>query len=400
MDKILRRLRKSFIFILVIVIFLQYSAVTVLAGFNSVAEIESSGRMDYVVKIGNALVSKGFGKKATYGVLANINSESAFDPNLVEAGNGIGFGLVQWSFGRRTQFENFINSKYNGDFKNLEAQVEFLNYELETSLKGEMNASFVNSQLARYGLSISGKAPNSWEEFKNMDNAEDAAKIFMVIFERPSENASVNHWQQRVNMAKELEAALDGKLSGGSSSSESSSSDSEGSSDSVASIQAMRAKTYGIVQEYELVGMVKRETLVADQKEVKLADGSNLSIAQSNNLISIKQDIYNRDKFSILNFLRTCVAFIGILFAVWGILLLVAYIFDRSNVFIELSLVSIVTAGRMTVYAFQESDERSATTKKILNRVFASMVTSFLLISGTLYVGLSDIYFYLQDLIG
>jgi len=132
------------------------------AGYDSWAQIVSGGAESTVIDIGNAAMKQGFNYESTIGLLANINSESGFDTSTIEAGNGIGRGLIQWSFERRTAMEKFIQEKYNGDFSSMEGQMAYLNYEItETSWKGEMNEATVNSQLAAYGLSISSKAPNS-----------------------------------------------------------------------------------------------------------------------------------------------------------------------------------------------------------------------------------------------
>lgn len=55
----------------------------------------------------NFLRSKGLPEKSTGAVMGNIEAESEFDPALVEAGNGIGLGLCQWSYTRRTQLESY-----------------------------------------------------------------------------------------------------------------------------------------------------------------------------------------------------------------------------------------------------------------------------------------------------
>lgn len=55
----------------------------------------------------NFLRSKGLGELSTAAVMGNIYQESRFDPNLVEYGSGVGFGLCQWSYSRRTQLEAY-----------------------------------------------------------------------------------------------------------------------------------------------------------------------------------------------------------------------------------------------------------------------------------------------------
>lgn len=64
-------------------------------------------------------------------LMGNITAESSWDPDAIEAGNSIGFGLCQWSFGRRTQLEAYGTSLYH--------QCEFLWSELtgqNTSVTG------------------------------------------------------------------------------------------------------------------------------------------------------------------------------------------------------------------------------------------------------------------------
>lgn len=79
---------------------------------------------------------------AACGVLANIEKESGFRPDLVEYGysfsNG-GYGICQWtntprgaSTGRKTKLVNYC--KNNGlDYKSLNGQLNYLKYELENS---------------------------------------------------------------------------------------------------------------------------------------------------------------------------------------------------------------------------------------------------------------------------
>lgn len=52
------------------------------------------------------LLGKGLSPEQTAGLMGNIQQESGFRPDAVEGGNGIGFGIVQWSFERRTTLEN------------------------------------------------------------------------------------------------------------------------------------------------------------------------------------------------------------------------------------------------------------------------------------------------------
>lgn len=391
LEDLQRKVKKNlkFLFVGFLILLQLLFPVVVYAGYDSWEQIVSGGAESTVIDIGNAAMKQGFNYESTIGLLANINSESGFDTSTIEAGNGIGRGLIQWSFERRTAMENFIQEKYNGDFSSMEGQMAYLNYEItETSWKGEMNEATVNSQLSAYGLSISSKAPNSWDEFKKMTNAEDAAKIFMVVMERPSYSAGVNHWEQRVRLAKEMAEALKGKLNG------SPSSDDEGKSD-----KDSKSSDSGLPDEWELVGMTKRNYMYDKQNDIKLPDSGSLSIAQGATVASLKEDIHGNDRFALINFLRTFIAFIGIWFFVWAMALIVGYLFDRSNVYFEFSLVSFLTFGSVSVLALEDGQERAVSRSKVLKRVGLALIVGFILVSGAIYIGLSNVIYGIDKLL-
>lgn len=63
------------------------------------------------------LKGKSLPEKSVASVMGNIYAESGFNPNSVEVGNGIGLGLCQWSYGRRTQLEAYgIDLQHQCDF--------------------------------------------------------------------------------------------------------------------------------------------------------------------------------------------------------------------------------------------------------------------------------------------
>ena len=67
-------------------------------------------------------------------IMGNITGESGWNPDAIENGCGIGFGLCQWSFGRRTQLE-----AYGTD---LQHQCEFLWSELTGQNTGTTGADY------------------------------------------------------------------------------------------------------------------------------------------------------------------------------------------------------------------------------------------------------------------
>ena len=66
--------------------------------------------------------------------MGNITGESGWNPDVIEVGTGVGFGLCQWSFGRRTQLETYGTS--------LQHQCEFLWSELTGQNRDVTGASY------------------------------------------------------------------------------------------------------------------------------------------------------------------------------------------------------------------------------------------------------------------
>ena len=125
-------------------------------------------------KVWWAVLDAGYSKEAAAGVLGNIQAESGFDPEVIEGGSGIGFGLCQWSFGRRTQLEAYAASK-GMDPSDENVQIEFLIGEITP---GGGADGYANYQLLTYN----GYSPDDW---KNATTPEDAAIAFCWSFERP-----------------------------------------------------------------------------------------------------------------------------------------------------------------------------------------------------------------------
>lgn len=125
-------------------------------------------------KVWFALLDEGYSKEAAAGVLGNIEAESAFNADLIEKGNGIGFGLCQWSFGRRTQLEAYASSK-GREPSDINTQIEFLIGELTP---GGGASGYATYQLLTYN----GYSASDWE---NATTPEEAAIAFCWSFERP-----------------------------------------------------------------------------------------------------------------------------------------------------------------------------------------------------------------------
>ena len=139
---------------------------------------------DITEKVWNYLRTAGVEPEQAAGIMGNMYAESGFDPSIVEHGNGIGFGLCQWSYGRRKALENFAASqgKKPGD---LQVQLDYLMTELTPS---HFNSYYTGM--------------DNYTMFMNATTPEDAAYYFMWGWERPAEWAGNASLEKRQLAAK------------------------------------------------------------------------------------------------------------------------------------------------------------------------------------------------------
>lgn len=126
--------------------------------------------MSYQSDTWNFLIGKGLTELSVSAIMGNIQAESSFDPDLIEAGNGIGFGLCQWSFGRRTQLE-----AYGTDFNH---QLNFLWSELSGENLSETGADFQWIDQAGYLTHM--------QFMEGIGSLDDLTASFCFCWERPN----------------------------------------------------------------------------------------------------------------------------------------------------------------------------------------------------------------------
>lgn len=158
-------------------------------------------------KVWFALRGAGYSEYAVAAVMGNIQCESGFDANKIEQGSGVGFGLCQWSSGRRTALEKYAKKK-NQDAGNIDLQIEFLLAEL--SLGGGANGCAAHQLGGLSSAKYDGKRykRSDWEKSTDLDVGTMA---FMALFERPSYDPNINHIDQRRIAAKKFYNQFKGK---------------------------------------------------------------------------------------------------------------------------------------------------------------------------------------------
>ncbi len=114
--------------------------------------------------IWNFLSCNGLSANQVAGIMGNIQAESGFNPGIEEKTPRAskGYGIVQWTFGRRTNLENYAKSR-GKSASDLGVQLDFLWIELNTAYKA-----------------------NTLDPIRATTSVETATDIFLRKFERPA----------------------------------------------------------------------------------------------------------------------------------------------------------------------------------------------------------------------
>ena len=364
-----------------------------------------------------SLREEGVSAEVAAAMTARANSESGFDPFMLEGGESSwqarlkapesddapAYGFLQMQdrspggrLGKMLAFvEQFEGGKGTSDPKvSARAQAKaaleefkshdiFASYPVEASGDGAVVTStgtYYPINIKEYGYT---EPINSFEKFKNLKNAKLATLVWTMSAVRPDGGAYRDSYKNDFAMIDPILKDFGGLSVDGSSNSDKV--DADLGSD-------------GLPKEWELVGMSKRKYLYESQNKLDLpSSDSGLTVKQRQHLASIKEDVTSVDGFNLITFLRTLVAFVGILFFVWAIFLMVAYLFDRSNIFFEVSLVSILTFGSITVLALDETDSRKVNASIIAKRVLLALVIGYVLVAGVMYSGLDWLFQIIQS---
>lgn len=164
----------------------------------STTEMEHNATNVYTI-----LSGKGYKKEVICAILGNMQAESTINPNRTEIGEGGGYGLVQWT--PESKLETHAKSLGYSNYTEGETQLEVLNAEI-MNVSGV--ASWYTSSAFIENYYSSGATKEmidvTGEEFKlNANNftVEELTILFMVGYERPSYDPSVNHIESRKKFA-------------------------------------------------------------------------------------------------------------------------------------------------------------------------------------------------------
>lgn len=139
-----------------------------------------------------------------------------------------------------------------------------------------------------------------------------------------------------------------------------------------------------LVDEWELTGMPSKVDLTSYQTEILLLGRDSLSLTDAETVAIMGSNITLLKEAELLDTVRTSIVFIGLVVLLYGFLMGVAIIFDKANTFIDLSMVNILTFGKLHYDPFEEKTGKLPkdyiSTKKLI------IMTVIILAVGTLLV--------------
>lgn len=149
-----------------------------------------------------------------------------------------------------------------------------------------------------------------------------------------------------------------------------------------------------LIKEKELTGMPQTSNLSSFARLPSIADRSDLSLSEVGTIDAIKGH-KDADKTTLADVARWISSFAGIMVLCYAALLLLAFLFDMVNSFIDISLVSLLTFGSIKVVV-----DKNDLTPEAKKQGHASIGKLFVIIAICVLIGVTLVSGLLLRLLG
>ena len=131
--------------------------------------------------IWNFLRSKGLSEVCTAAIIGNLYAESSLETGVEEVTSRIdkGYGLAQWTFGRRTQIDTYAEAM-NKPVSDIQLQLQFLWFEIDPNA----DHTYADVQWGGNGYGWSNSS-GLYNQFIAMTDVNEATELFCWAHERP-----------------------------------------------------------------------------------------------------------------------------------------------------------------------------------------------------------------------
>ena len=280
---------------------------------------------------------KKYTEEAAAGIIGNAIVESGLNTKAVSKSGYT--GIFQWdgaSDGRWEQCKTWCEKK-GYDYYSVKGQCE--------RIVEEMKADF--------GDGTSSKV--SYKDFKKLTDVQKASDQFMMYIERCIVTGkktgipeNYQHYKDRRNMSAAVYKKYTGKTITFSEEGSTTTEDSKTTSGGGVTGSTNNA---GALDEGHFIATERP----LHEKEVKFADGSDLTYDEKKNLEMLKEVNDRSFLTKAISFLRALVSFIGVLIVVYCIFFYLLYWFDRVNSLTDFSILKVYSFGRLQTSMDDES---------------------------------------------
>lgn len=278
---------------------------------------------------------KKYTEEATAGIIGNAIVESGLNTKAVSKSGYT--GIFQW------------DGKSNGRWEQCKTWCEKKGYDYY-SVKGQCER-IVEEMKADFGDGTSSKV--SYKDFKKLTDVQKASDQFMMYIERCIVTGkktgipeNYQHYKDRRNMSAAVYKKYTGKTitfsEGGSTTTEASKTTSGG---------GVTGGSSSLLDEGHFIATERP----LHEKEVKLADGSDLTYDEKKNLEMLKDANDKSFLTEAISLLRAIIMFIGIIMTVYCIFFYLIYWFDRVNSLMDFSLLKVISFGKVQTSMDDES---------------------------------------------
>lgn len=139
-----------------------------------------------------------------------------------------------------------------------------------------------------------------------------------------------------------------------------------------------------LVDEWEISGMPIRHDMTTNQVAVVLMGRDSLSLSEAEAIAMMGENIALLKEAELLDGMRTAIVFIGLVVILYGFMLMLAMVFDKANTFIDMSLVSVMTLGKVKYDPFESA--KGVEPKGYVSTRKLSMMAIIILLVGVLLV--------------
>lgn len=170
----------------------------------------------------------------------------------------------------------------------------------------------------------------------------------------------------------------------------------EYNSDSVKNVGSATISSSGnlvITDEKDLEGMYPSRDFSNTFSDITLPTVDGLSTSERVNLLGIRDSI-REQKWTIYDNLRVSVVFLGLCTLSYAMVFLVAYMFDRSNTLFDISLLGVVSLGKLR-YSSEGSGKNLVDSRRLVKVEVITVIVGLFLVSGGIFSLLVDVMYWL-----